>query len=412
MDTDINVDGLHQKRQFAILNDHPFGSSIDLGTGGFEDVYDLVCGRSGATPSTETSSSSSSSSYRRPRNHTKRNKDHTLLLPEHFKLAIALAMRGPSTFQYKFRPQHIIFDELCMILQTRAFRIYGSADEVVEIDPSNSDDSANYYSPLSSDTSNRPYRDILVREIAFGPDSDPSASREVSLWFDLPESEITQCTPQQAKRYRWRKRPRTKTDSAQSNHHESSPAGTQRSSRFSSTGNAKQAARGFEGRASFVMVRPIDPDAYELATGILRHRLAFLQARRNRNTKDRTIRLEAVLGEKYTILAAHYDALTMHWKKWAWPVTASRGVVTDDTPVPKVDGLYEPTSAGNPVANEEDTDTVDHTDRMSVTIWNSFVSTMEKGNFVVNDAKHRLPVFETLTKKWSGYKDSLEHLDR
>ncbi|KAI2506585.1 zinc finger protein [Fragilaria crotonensis] len=167
--TDINVDALHQKRLYSLLYNNPFGALFIPGETSFDELYDAVC--------------NANSQYGQ-----KKQKKGIAILDEHHRVSIALQMRGGSNFQFKFRPQHIVYDELCMVLQKRVFRL--TNDEAVEIP-------FNMYNVRST-------KDVLVREIAFGPDWD-STVRGVGLWFEISESDVTVCTPQQAKRFRWKR---------------------------------------------------------------------------------------------------------------------------------------------------------------------------------------------------------------
>jgi hypothetical protein len=97
--TDINVDGLHQKRMHAILYGNPFGDQFSLELDDWADLYKLVC------------------------NTTITNKRRRNTLSEIHKLSVALQMRGDSGWMYKYRPQHVIYNTLCMVLSKRAFRL-------------------------------------------------------------------------------------------------------------------------------------------------------------------------------------------------------------------------------------------------------------------------------------------------
>jgi hypothetical protein len=121
---------LHQKRLYALQYKNPFGSyRFNLDFDDWENLYKLVCN---TNPAARRRRSTISAIH---------------------KIAIALQMQGSHDWQYKFRPQHVIHDELCMVLQKRAFRLT-NAGEAIEI-PLNS------YHPRSS-------TQVVVREIAFG----------------------------------------------------------------------------------------------------------------------------------------------------------------------------------------------------------------------------------------------------
>mmetsp|Transcript_44734 Transcript_44734/g.107964 ORF Transcript_44734/g.107964 Transcript_44734/m.107964 type:complete len:125 (-) Transcript_44734:2765-3139(-) len=106
MSTDINVDGLHQKRSHVIQHGNPFGAQFSIELDEFADLYKLI--------------SNTTSSNKRRRNN----------LSEIHKLSIALQMRGEAGWMYKYRPQHVIHNTLCMVLQKRAFRLEKSGKAI------------------------------------------------------------------------------------------------------------------------------------------------------------------------------------------------------------------------------------------------------------------------------------------
>lgn len=278
---------------------------MKLGVDDFRSVYNYVCNLKGGSLS---------------------RKKKRIVLSEHHKLAIAVKMRGPEGFQFKFRPQHIIFDELCMVLQKRAFRLHG--DGVVEI-------------PVSSYRGNS-NSEVLAREIAFGPDCDPTV-RGVGLWFNIAEHDIAQCTPQQAKRYRWKRAPK-KDDKVKQ--------------------NIRPVLSAFDTRDTFLMIRPMDAETYRLATAILAHRLAVVKGQRILGLRARSKALELLRGQEM-LLAQRFESLKYHWNKWAWPISDERKKFDEETPVPAVDASYEPTLYS---------DTAVRCNSAVVSIWNSLVT--------------------------------------
>jgi hypothetical protein len=291
--TDINVDALHQKRLFSILHNNPFGSLFDPKKDTFQDLYDLICN---STASDDASTTGTLSNNYRTKNASPR-------LEEHHKLSIALQMRGGSNFSFKFRPQHIIYDELCMVLQKRAFRL--TREEAVEITLS----MYNY----------RSHQDVLVREIAFGPDWEPTV-RGVGLWFGIADSDMTLCTPQQAKRYRFKRGLNKKT--------------TKKETILWSTVSR------FDTSDSFAMIRPSERDAYGLSSAILDHRLAVLKAGRIPNLCEQAMALER-LEMKRQSLEECFNGMLRGWNTWAWPINEGRDHVDENTPVPSVDSAYK-----------------------------------------------------------------------
>ncbi|KAI2497867.1 zinc finger protein [Fragilaria crotonensis] len=287
--TDINVDALHQKRLYSLLYNNPFGALFIPGETSFDELYDAVC--------------NANSQYGQ-----KKQKKGIAILDEHHRVSIALQMRGGSNFQFKFRPQHIVYDELCMVLQKRVFRL--TNDEAVEIP-------FNMYNVRST-------KDVLVREIAFGPDWD-STVRGVGLWFEISESDVTVCTPQQAKRFRWKRGVNNK-----------------KQGRDDTTGLCSVASK-FDDRESFDMIRPSEHDAYMMATNMLVHHLNVLRANRISNMCERAIALEGLATKRKSVETC-FDGLVRAWKNWTWLVNEGRDKVDDSSVVPFVDACYKPIS--------------------------------------------------------------------
>ena len=246
-------------------------------------------------------------------------------------MLIALQLRGDNDdWHYKFRPQHIIHDELCMVLQHRAFCLNDSG--AVEI-------------PLSSCHPHMNVNHVVVHELAFGPDSDTSV-RGVTLYFNIPESAITEFTEAQAKRYRWKRTHNKKGDKKD----ETKPLSV------------------FDSMDGFEMIRPHDSDAFDLATDIMKHRLEMMQAEQISAMKERHEALRALEVHKKD-LQGRFEALRRHWITWAWPVNVGRKKVDRNTPVPKVDGHYEFEVDVRDDDSEEDKDL----GSASGNVWNTFV---------------------------------------
>lgn len=155
---------------------------------------------------------------------------------------------------------------------------------------------------------------VSYRELAFGPDSDPTV-RGVALYFNIAESDVAQCTPQQAKRFRWKK-------------------GLSREPANTTTSV-------FDTRECFTMIRPYDREAFDLATCILRHRWETAHAERLTALNER---FEAInkLEEEKELLKNTFLAHKRNWINWYWPISNGRQIIDDDTPVPPVDTEYLP----------------------------------------------------------------------
>jgi len=358
MDTDINVDALHQKRLHEIFFGTPFGPAFSLERRDqWSDLYKIVCNighiakeqaRSGGGWMETTGHGIKrgggghhhhhhhhpAQSHAHAHRHKQLTHHHASLRTGHpsngagrsgglsgslhpiYKLQIALLMRNGGgvgnnvtsashshDWYYKFRPQHVIHDEVCMVLQTRAFRLIDNTNmDIQEI-------SLELYRPHVQDL-------VLVREIAFGPDCEPTA-RGVSLWFNIDEKDVTLCTSQQSKRFRFKRGVNKKEDEKQST----------KSSVFDSLD-------------SFTMVRPRDQEAYKLAGDMMEHRLNVLRMERISNMRERFEALQQ-MEEQKKALQQRFEELKASWLAWAWPVNHGREKVTKNTPVPPVDGNYE-----------------------------------------------------------------------
>ncbi|KAL7567539.1 hypothetical protein ACA910_000145 [Epithemia clementina (nom. ined.)] len=388
--TDINVDGLFQKNQKHVHYGTPFGDQFSLQHDTWSDLYRKVCNldysigaRGGSSSSlsspsprspsffgdcsnnnSHTSSPSSSSTWIvEPSTGRRRKTLHPIC-----KLKIALLMRGSNPdWQYKYRPKHVIHDELCMVLQKRAFCIQANilTRETVLTHKTNGTTNAPLYPqsytfgfdvkeiPVGSLNTENPNH-VMVHELAFGPDSDPQVSRPASLWFNIDEQKVVECSSTQAKRFRW-KRGINKKDSPVTTKSLVKLPPHQSVGNNTNNNNNSQPGLGpssaFNFMENFVMIRPYDRDAYELTTAILEHRVAVITRELIPNMKER---FEALKETDVTkeLLQRRFENLRKHWIAWSWPVNSGREKVTKRTPVPPVDGKYQLPPPPPPMALE------------------------------------------------------------
>ncbi|GKY95258.1 hypothetical protein MPSEU_000488100 [Mayamaea pseudoterrestris] len=332
--TDINVDALHQKRSNEINFDTPFGHKFDLKNDSFADLYKTIC----------------NIKFTKVLPKGGRHVKQQVINPV-FKLQIALWMMGSSDRSYyKYRPQHAIHDELCMVLQDRAFALTDELN-VVEI-PLES------FNPAS-------INQVRVTEIAFGPDGEATV-RGVSLFFNIKASDVAMCTSQQAKRFRWKRGMKGEND------------------------KAKPTSK-FDVLDSIEMIRPHDMVAFDFVRNTLAHRIAVLKAER---IGDMNLRFEELrkLERQKQAIHLRFSDMAKSWAAWAWPINAGREKVDKKTPVPPVEGEYMFGDA----AGRLGTSTKD--------IWASFVTatfdddeqTMYPTKSTVNKSGQRLPIFQKL----------------
>lgn len=351
IETDINVEALHQKRVNEIDYGTPFGHEFSLENDKWSDLYKYVCNIDYAKDGWIDKQ--------------KNRRGQGNLVNPIVKLQIALKMRGDcADWHYKFRPQHFVHDEFCMVLQHRAFLVT-KASTVVEIS--------------LVDAKHRQGAGVVeVHEVAFGPDGDSSV-RGVRLVFGIEENDISLCTPAQAKRFRWKRSSSKKDDKDK---------------------EAKPSV--FDTMDSFEMVRPHDADAYDLTTDILKNRLAVLKAERITNMRERYEALKALEADKQS-LQERFTAIREHWQAWSWPVSAGRDKVDKSTPVPQVDGKYEFSKQQSSLAKAAAV----ASGRNARNIWHSFAShnfdaplepiPPPEPDSSINKSGIRLPIFQRLS---------------
>ena len=317
--------------------------------------------------------SKKTSRIRRKRGSNSSNRKHQIR--EVHKASIALQMHGGThRWMYKYRPSHTIFNEMCMILDKRAFRLDEMSGRAIPIS-------------LSKYRSSNPNH-CIVREIAFGPDGDPSVRpvrqtlnifrscqsrspfsnplftnsslllfQQVSLWFNIPGEKVSQCTLHKQKLFRWHKHNKSLQPKHTSNN---------------SDGFKIVATSPFESYDSFVMIRPIDREAFFLVKDILEHRYANLKAEIIPSIHERSRALQEVEKEKI-LLEERFSNLKHHWATWTYPSAAGRPKIDDETPVPPADATYEP-GENNPTK---------YCFRESRKVWTSFLSTLQ--TFKIDD---------------------------
>lgn len=348
------MDALHQKRLNELLSGNPFGYHFDLTKDEWSDLYKVVCNIDHSRNGWR--SAEQRFNRRKPRGgveHRKAGDIHPI-----FKLQIALELRGRAGWNFKFRPGHMIYEEMCMVIQKRAFRLItedtADHDEVMRVEAL----PIRKYDPKLDSH-------VLVREIAFGPDSEESV-HDVALYFNIHESDIKECTLQQTKRFRWKRK-----INSSSKQTDGSKSYIKKPSFDRSVGR-------------FTMIRPHDEDAFDLATDMMKHRLAVLQSERIRNLKSRFEALQTHEASK-KVLQDRFERQKKHWAAWSWPLNKGRDKYDETTAVPPVDGEYELSgscsSSNSELLNDkkathqqEATDCVNKQGSAARSLWKSFVS--------------------------------------
>jgi len=284
-------------------------------------------------------------------------------MTEEQRLSIALLMssgdEGLRQEDYIYSHSHLIFGELCMILETRYFRLL-SADNasMAEANASNNilvgTGGFNSICEISNDEYNAsrtpwdtryPYRPesiVIARKIAFGPVGEVNAN--VSVWFDIPSSQIAPYTPQMVKRL---KRFRNKAQLLDGNKRKVSslppfpPLPFHIAVVEPSAPNVPESFHSVTHQPFFfTTVANDDSTAWDLVRDILLHRI-------------RTLRGEEpalALSNEEHILQDRYFALKSSMEMWRWPVASGRAAVDEHTKVPECIAKYNPAGHDHYVA--------------------------------------------------------------
>lgn len=233
-------------------------------------------------------------------------------ISEKVQLQIILKMREEKTgCSYHYLPTHLLQGELCMVLQAKTFES--------RLENHNSGVSTVVLTEIDPNCLQKNSKSMIIKahEIAFGPVGD-STVRSVSTYFDLPDGDLVECTPQQAKHH---KRSRHRLNKKV------------KSSKIDEDSSKIPPFYNFE---------PRDNDTFDLVTRILKLRLetiTLLTKTGNfiaRNRQQVILRLESEMDAIKSI----YLSLLQHWITFSWPDQMLEGIVDDETDVPPVDGEY------------------------------------------------------------------------
>lgn len=333
-----------------------------------------------ATASTGDSSGSSSTNGGAGANASAGKK-----LTEEQRLSIALLMSGGKYMSdqedYIYSPPHLVYGELCMILQTRYFRLVSADDAPKPASDASSDtlgiDGLNSVREISIDEYNAsrtpwdnrcsysPKSTMVVRKICFGPCGEANAN--MSIWFDIPSSQISPCTPPMVKRL---KRVRSKAQMLNGNKRKGSSSPPFPPLPFHATA-IDRTSPNVEESFHTVTHQPFfystvvnnDPVARDLVRDILLHRIRTLRG------ND----LALALANEERVLRGRYFSLKRSMEKWQWPSCEGRGPgrVDENTKVPECTAKYSlPYEFGNTCS-----------DNCAVApVWGSFLNASQKGH--------------------------------
>jgi hypothetical protein len=303
-------------------------------------------------------------------------------ISEMHRLAMALIMRKSRAAQaYTFSPTHSFCGELCMILQTKHFRLDNTIQgdtkhRIVEMTEKE----------ISSNSSNS--NTITAHAISFGPVGDTSC-RPTAIWFNIDPQNITPCTRQQTRKH---KRSRHRLRCKRTEESKMSPSSA---------------------IPPFNCNQPIDDAAFHLVTEIMTHRYRMLVCHSSANPNDKQLRSLALKEEE---LQRCFESQRRFWMTWYWPKKLGSNEINDETDVPDVHGAYNFVTYGNPGYAEdavlfgvdqcsgfmvEEEQVVSRRSRLVTgLIWRSFLMNLqllsERGAVEVPDEDDKMPIHDPI----------------
>ena len=281
------------------------------------------------------------------------------------RLQIALAMIPKACpLVFKYDPSHLIFGtKVCMIRQSRAFDLClstrnsrSSSNDIVEI-------------PNEDVDPNNPSH-IIVREIAFGQNSDPD-SPPITLWLGVPEDDITTCNFKEQLKHNAKQKSRRRRKNSMNNKNLGPLAGTPvvaaapltEPSEFGSINDLLHWYH--KCHRPFKLFYSQNPELHDLMRNVMMLEIKKMKLNNGGATASESISASSspvgriMLGEderqghdivedtttslqvEELVLTETINALGRHFldSSW-WPVNQGREYVSDSTPVPPAEGIY------------------------------------------------------------------------
>jgi hypothetical protein len=260
----------------------------------------------------------------------------------------ATTIATKSTALYKYKPSHIIFNEMCMILQSRAFDISSSSNYNTYNEHYNQ---TTVHEINVNDYISTNENHLLVYDIAFGlPGSNTSSNvanennRARALWFRIEESDVKETlshqrmnvkkTNKELERLRKNQEEKDMNENEVKDNNEDVYSCHYRVPKsFDVSEEVYQ--NGFI-EEPIIMTLPMDQDSFDLTTEVLKHRLSILKESHVQTNVAHHAHDDALghIQQKFESLKSHLA------KTCFWPVNDGREKVDETTLVPKVDGIY------------------------------------------------------------------------
>jgi hypothetical protein len=353
LETDLNVDKTHHELLASLSQENPllprllwdnrpslknasFAVKNDEMSTEWKDVYALVCNLANLKEDFETKSSFV----------------YKMKLSELHRLSIALYMNGDCSHArgYTYKPRHLIYNELCMVLRTKYFRLL-HPHNFVEL---NCVSDRPLLSHLVQEITVAEYERsrslwddnenvVVVHELAFGCAGEEVA--RVSLWFDIDN--VTDMSIADVKKFK-RQKQRLKSEEKVAPYPGIGSNPTDFRS-FSRTSNYFRTSCSFENHPHkpFFYARPIHNDEIgrDLVSDIMYHRLSVLLHREFRCYSGTDAEVRELISNRDQSLREKYFRVKANIKKWTYPVSKGLECLTKNTLVPKCYSFYEPSTS-------------------------------------------------------------------
>ena len=377
IDTDVNVDRLYHQRASDIFSKTPFQDFEvarnwklnDVGNkSSWTSFYKFICNIDW------------NSEVQFPKEWSQIK---TGEVSELHRLAIAYKMHKRKIgASYVYFPTHVIFGELCMILQSRAFQIIDNPIQLhrelvnlTEIELPSSHKHCLESNEVNAFDIGYGNGLVIAHEIVFGPVADPNA-RQISVCFNIPTNKIYKCSPQQAKRY---KRSRNRAQRLLHKERAYAPPLSSKDKRESNAIPSKnnEGSDSFDSQPipPFFENQPRDSDAFDLVSDIMLFRVRMLM-----NNNYPGLCLDESLYQEELELNHRFQSQMRFWMTWSWPFCNGRDKVNAETQIPPVNGMYSfaPHRGNFPGRELEISKTIDYSKFATGFLWISFLVNFSK----------------------------------
>lgn len=253
---------------------------------------------------------------------------------------------------YVYKPEHLVYNELCMVLQTKYFRLLKPKNVTRSLDITSDTPITSFVCEISEEEYKgskvfwdkrypfTPNEVISVHELVFGCMGETIA--RASLWIELVGH--TALNPQEVKRFK-RGRQRNKIGNSGEAKKFLPFPGSDKSS--SKTGSSFY----LHPHKPFFRIQPvcIDSAVFDLVKNMFQHRLAVLIQREYRAFNGTENEIRNYITNQDSVLRNSFNTIKHGVENWSWPVTKGMANVSAGTSVPKCSSEYNPSPTSKSV---------------------------------------------------------------